>query len=587
MFRIKLHSIPRVSVFILALSISIQISAQLQPECGTVVSPEVESEFLQLLPELQEIENKFQSQHMARNASNFLNYVPIKAHIIRRDNGTGGLTETQLNDAIADMNAIYQNAEIEFFLCGGINYIDDTDYYNFNRTEEKALRDDNGVPNVINIYFANTVVSSTGSNLCGYAYFPSGSSTETIMMKNSCAINGSTLSHEVGHFFALSHTHGNSSQSNELVDGSNCSSSGDYICDTPADPRLSYSTVNWQCSYTGNAKDKNDDTYVPDEQNLMSYSRKECRTTFSQQQFARINAVLLTARNNLICSSFNADFEATYTNDCENSMTVDFRDNSVGATAWEWDVDADGIVDYTTQNPTHTYTDPSKYDVSLKIANNDNITIGAIQEEFVNIGVHTVSTSNFELILNTDNRPSEITWAVRDSNGNVLHSGGPYEEDSQDEITITENFNVDLSNGCFSFEIMDSDGDGLVSFNNSVGSYELRDGDGNLIVTGSDFGYSDITYMSSETLSETTFLTGDNVSIAPNPIADNLIIQTGSLKSLPEDYVIYNMTGKAIITGHIGSPEQLKINAESLEAGMYIIKMRNKHSSIALPFIKK
>ena len=134
------------------------------------------------------------------------------------------------------MNAYYANAYIEFFLCDGINYIDDSTYYDFETNEQSALTSGNNVNNVINIYFANTVTSSdSGGGLCGYAYFPGG--PEVILMDNGCAINGSTLPHEMGHFFALYHTHGpsNSALTTELVNGTNCDTNGDLICDKSAE----------------------------------------------------------------------------------------------------------------------------------------------------------------------------------------------------------------------------------------------------------------------------------------------------------------------------------------------------------------
>ena len=584
MFEKLLHSSMRLSVFIFAIAFSIKINAQLQPECGTVITPEAESQFLQKLPELRKIEKGYQKNSLSRNSNSLKNYVPIKAHILRKDDGTGGLSENQLNDAIEEMNAIYEGAEMEFFICGGINYIDNTDYFNFSKSEESELTSSNNVDDVINIYFANTVKSDTGSNLCGYAYFPGG--PETIMMKNSCATNGSTLSHEVGHFFALSHTHGNSSQSNELVNGSNCSDSGDYICDTPADPKLSYSNVNLNCTYTGDETDANNDTYVPDEENLMSYSRKECRNRFTSEQLARIHAIYLTSRSNLTCPDFNLAFEASYTSDCDNSMTVNFIDNSIGATAWQWDVDGDGIIDYTDQNPTHRYTSANKYNVSLMISNSDDVTIGEIEPEFINIGLRPVETSEIMLILNTDNRPSETTWSIKDNSGNVIYSGGPYQEGSQDEVTIREVFDISTLGECFSFEIEDKDNDGLIGFNSS-GSYELRDGYGNLIVTGSDFGSSDLTYMTKETLSTPSLLSRDNTTIFPNPVKSNLYIKTGKLESLPNHYVIYTVTGRAVTKGVIQSEEDMRISVQTLRSGMYIIKMRNNAGSIALPFIKQ
>ncbi|AGB01873.1 DUF2341 domain-containing protein [Methanoregula formicica] len=51
-------------------------------------------------------------------------------------------------------------------------------------------------------------------------------------------------------------------------------------------------------------------------------------------------------------------------------LTVKFRDRSSGIpTSWAWDFDNDGSIDDTNQSPTHTYTSPGTYTVSLTATN--------------------------------------------------------------------------------------------------------------------------------------------------------------------------------------------------------------------------
>lgn len=53
-----------------------------------------------------------------------------------------------------------------------------------------------------------------------------------------------------------------------------------------------------------------------------------------------------------------------------SSFTAQFQDmSSFGATSWEWDVDNDGVIDYTEQHPTHTYTSAGSYHVKLVTSN--------------------------------------------------------------------------------------------------------------------------------------------------------------------------------------------------------------------------
>ncbi|OJJ21428.1 hypothetical protein BKI52_12825 [marine bacterium AO1-C] len=241
------------------------------------------------------------AQNYARFRTTATTYVPIKAHIIRTGSGAGGLGVAELVKAIDDMNVLYQNANISFYIYDEINFVDDDKFYDYDSSEESDLGSKHNVSNVINVYFANTVTSGT-SNLCGYAYFPGGQ--DMVLMANSCTTNGSTLPHELGHYFALYHTHGktNTGTTDELVDGSNCTTAGDDVCDTAADPNLS-GNVDSDCSYTGNTTDANNATFTPDPRNIMSYSLQSCRTRFTQGQYDRISATLTNSRNYLLNST--------------------------------------------------------------------------------------------------------------------------------------------------------------------------------------------------------------------------------------------------------------------------------------------
>ena len=120
-------------------------------------------------------------------------------------------------------------------------------------------------------------------------------------MNNSCATNGTSLAHELGHFFSLIHTHGiyNDQLTKEFVNGKNCNEEGDQICDTPADPKLTSKNQNNFCRYVGDEKDCNGDTFTPDTGNIMSYSMKGCRSYFSKQQLSRMYAYYLSVKNYL------------------------------------------------------------------------------------------------------------------------------------------------------------------------------------------------------------------------------------------------------------------------------------------------
>lgn len=570
-------------VFIFLLCLNYSAYAQSE-ECGFTFNQEAQNYYDSIKEQVKELEEQFLRERLNSRSSTVISSVPVKAHIIRTTSGSGGLTVLELDQAMAIMNSYYANAGLEFFLCDGINYINDDNFYDYETNQESTLTNANNVNGVINIYFTNSIVSSSsGGGLCGYAYFPGG--PETILMANSCTTNGSTLSHEVGHFFALSHTHGNSNvfgSTEELVDGSNCSTTGDFLCDTPADPRLGNNNVDVNCQYFDFAQDANGEYYQPDPLNIMSYSRKSCRTQFSPQQYARINAIYHISRSNLSCPSFNIDFTANETESCEASLTVNFTDNSTGATSWSWDVDGDDIIDYTSQNVTHTYNSVGEYDVALTISNGSD-DISKVKSKYIDVGAQEISTSTITMTLELDDWPAETTWQFLDGNDTVIYSGGPYIEGTDDFTIKTEVFSVNTDE-CYSFVINDSYGDGICCFSGN-GSYVLTSDDSSnniVLAEGGDFNFGTTDNFFNGTLSVNEFST-EIVSLYPNPSSSTITIRS---QSLPDSFSIYNPLGQMIKQSQIKSNKDLAINVEELQNGMYFIKLTKDKSSQTLSFIK-
>jgi len=226
--------------------------------------------------------------------------ISMTFHVVRRDNGSGGLSQARLDQAIIDCNAAFADAGMVFYQDGATDYINsDAYYFNINTMAEiNALRSINNQPNSIDIYFTPNLAYESGG-LCGISAFTF-SSSQGIAMKNDCTAlpdNASTFPHEVGHYFDLFHTH-EPFFGSECVSGNNCGIAGDLVCDTPADPQLGNSNVNTFCQYTGNAQGpcNGDGAYAPDVMNLMSYSRKSCRDNFSQGQCDRAVQTLLDSR---------------------------------------------------------------------------------------------------------------------------------------------------------------------------------------------------------------------------------------------------------------------------------------------------
>jgi len=196
--------------------------------------------------------------------------IKLKPHIIRRSNGTGGLSQPELLASLTQLAGMYTPLGITFDFCEA-SFIDNDKLFEeliIFSSEEIKMGTQYRDPTALNVFFApnaagrcNVITPDCpGTFELNWAYFPS-SENEWVVMNNNFATQDLTLSHEVGHFFNLFHTNQFNSAERVVRKGNNanCDSVGDLLCDTYAAPTLSpnapFSNVNEKCQYIGTETD--------------------------------------------------------------------------------------------------------------------------------------------------------------------------------------------------------------------------------------------------------------------------------------------------------------------------------------------
>lgn len=210
----------------------------------------------------------------------------IAIHIVKDSIGEVNVDTVDIYAEINNTSDLFKPISLSFRVCS-VDTIDNFQYddlkFNSFTTvyEEQQIVNLFYVDSLINIYVVrSSIPTSIGKSHDNYIIV--------------CKENLNTIPHLMGHVFGLLHTSGNGDHA-ELVDGSNCLTAGDFVCDTEADPEFDPVTStlwyyedncelkSWPNPYP--LKDTNDNWYKIPSYNYMSlYSNCWCQLTKFQYQ---------------------------------------------------------------------------------------------------------------------------------------------------------------------------------------------------------------------------------------------------------------------------------------------------------------
>ena len=278
----------KLSLSIVLLAIATNISAQLLEECGTPYSEPPQWV-------LTDVATKSATEY-----ESIIYKINVHVVILQTANGEGH-SESAGQTVVDRLNNFYNRYGLWFVPREATVVRDDNYSIHYNDDIPLLLKSRYGKSDEITIfllsdktstYYAGRAGGIRSNYLCiAYDYY-----------------DKSTVEHEMGHCLGLYHTHHGTIEKPgcpELVNGSNSSTCGDFITDTPADPYIWHPT---ECLYAGTSKDvdANGEQYHPDPYNVMSYAAKECRTEMTPGQIIRIKDML--DRENIlkaVCTSIS------------------------------------------------------------------------------------------------------------------------------------------------------------------------------------------------------------------------------------------------------------------------------------------
>lgn len=210
--------------------------------------------------------------------------IPVRTIIIRNNKGESGITAAYLKTSFALANSYFRNAGLGFFIDTLIESPDYNRSYIQRDNMLKELLTIYAVPGKVNLFIVDTIRMGTERSY-GYTWFPDRPDSNYIFLDKKYA-DGISLTTMLGHYMGLLSTH-EYRGGRENADEKNCSESGDFICDTWADPGF-FNRVIDSCRYIGTDRDNTGKYFVPSVANIMSDAPVKCRCVLTPGQYRRI-----------------------------------------------------------------------------------------------------------------------------------------------------------------------------------------------------------------------------------------------------------------------------------------------------------
>lgn len=308
------------------LALSSANGQQAQHICGNA------QDQLDLMPRLRENKIVMEAMRAAASERGGTQYVPIHFHLVGDANGNGKHKEIKILEQLCKLNEAYLPANIQFYLSAHPTHglFDKSINHNgvYNDQSNALLMNLRRHHNAINVYVVQEPVSGNNNPGIVLAYY---SPLHDWIVSRKTETNGivpnSTMPHEVGHFFSLSHTFLGyecnpfdgvddptwniapvmspcaAGVATERQNGTNCATAADEICDTP--PDYNFGLISSGCGeYNGIALDPLGTPVDPMENNFMGYFAGCSPYAFTPDQMDVMNADLTSTSRNYLDNTF-------------------------------------------------------------------------------------------------------------------------------------------------------------------------------------------------------------------------------------------------------------------------------------------
>lgn len=472
-------------------------------------------------------------------------------HVVRNTNRTNAFTMPNTDDITTDLNKFFSPHNIVINNIG-TDFINNTDFLQVDEGEHTILMNSGfDVPNAINYYIVDELwdVFQNGVFIGSVTGVADDIPSNSLIVRDDMVLLP-TSHHEVGHCLNLYHTFQgtapNTSGCAEAINGSNCSTCGDIVCDTPAD------------SNTGNSGG-----FTPDLTNIMSYYNNRDHFTDGQGYRMRYAINSETILQNITSTSCTQISEISGNLCYPQTTTVTLTNINGATTVWS-----------------------SSTNVQIVSSNNSSATIGALNQNVSGDGWVRATLSN------------GITFQENFWVGTPVLNYDNYED-----FTMCRDINS-TSNNFFPVSILGMDASTTWQVQRITNNHSVSMQGNEVLVSlqyappynyiafkvraSNSCGFSDWLEYYIEVVDSCGSESYNSYMVYPNPALEFITIRAKKTKERINDnifYQLYDFNGTLIKKGVLSN--QIDINVSNYKEGNYILKIdENSKSEIHQIIIK-
>lgn len=235
--------------------------------------------------------------------------------------------------------------------------------------------------------------------------------------------------------------------------------------------------------------------------------------------------------------------------------------------------------------PSVTLNSESDYVVEVESVNGGAIYNPSLGVSEINMtSSSTVEKVSLRVDVYTDNYPSEISWAIKNSAGTVIANGGPYQAGTNDQWggggpdanTTKTHYITAVPSECYSIELYDGYGDGWVNNSTSapISGVEVFESGTPIVFVSGSAAFSQnaplvrpAAFKSAGTLGAENFQMAQ-FSVYPNPSTGIFNISTSETVKIN----VVDITGKTVYQTNSVQGDT-SINLSDLQSGVYLMNV--------------